>query len=70
MLVAIAPMEFCSRVSKNSPARMSMRTQNWARVNPIESSAEPTPPEGWSVVVRVGAVERVTADIRNSSGEE
>lgn len=36
-LAPIAPTEFCSRVSKNIPARMSMSTQNWARLKPMRS---------------------------------
>jgi hypothetical protein len=35
--VGLAPTEFCSRVSKNIPARMSISTQNWARVKPTRS---------------------------------
>ena len=38
MLLPIAPTEFCSRVSKNMPARISIITQNWARVKPARSS--------------------------------
>ena len=38
MLLPIAPTEFCSRVSKNMPARISIITQNWARVKPARSN--------------------------------
>ena len=34
----MAPVEFCSRVSKNIPAMINISTQNWALVKPILSS--------------------------------